>query len=203
MPPTNFEALRREPDMALKPNLAATLESAPRIGDWLSLRVDAAGKRQWQVHTGKVELGQAIHTALRQIAASALGEDVERVQVAPVATATSPDEGTTSGSRSVEDGGALLTAACRSLLQVLRARTGITDAAGSELLAHARPQDFTQAVDPALAGTVFSGDCIGNDVRNAQTLRKLAGEASFVHDMRLAGMLHARVLRGPGTAVCR
>ncbi|MEO6746898.1 MAG: molybdopterin cofactor-binding domain-containing protein, partial [Caldimonas sp.] len=94
--------------MALKPGLAATLARAPRIADWLALEIDATGTRRWTVRTGKVEIGQGIHTALRQIAASALGEALDRVQVAPVTTAGSRDEGTTSGSRSIEEGGALI-----------------------------------------------------------------------------------------------
>ena len=64
------------------------------------------------VATGKVEYGQGIWTALAQIAAEELGVRPARVVIAEVSTATSPDEGTTSGSRSVEDSGAALRRAC-------------------------------------------------------------------------------------------
>ena len=37
--------------MALKPGLAATLARAPRIGDWLELKIDASGTRRWTVRT--------------------------------------------------------------------------------------------------------------------------------------------------------
>ncbi len=65
-----------------------------------------------QVRTGKVELGQGIRTALAQIAADELGLAIERVQVLAADTAFGPDEGVTSGSLSVQDGGSALRAAC-------------------------------------------------------------------------------------------
>lgn len=175
--------------MALKPSFAASLERSPRIGDWLALGTDAAGRREWTVASGKVEIGQGIHTALRQVAASALGEDVARVRIAPVSTATSPDEGTTSGSRSVEDGGALVAAACRSLVQAVRNR-------GSDM-SQVTPDDLAQAVDHGLVTSVFDGAWIGRDLRPAGTLHKLLGDDAFIHDLQIDGMLHARVLRGP------
>ncbi len=64
------------------------------------------------VRTGKVELGQGIRTALAQIAADELGLAIERVQVLAADTAFGPDEGVTSGSLSVQDGGSALRAAC-------------------------------------------------------------------------------------------
>lgn len=60
------------------------------------------------VRTGKVELGQGLHTALAQIVADELGVAFERVRLLPVDTAASPDEGVTSGSLSVQQAGAAL-----------------------------------------------------------------------------------------------
>ena len=51
------------------------------------------------VRTGKVELGQGLHTALAQIVADELGVGFERIRMLPVDTAASPDEGVTSGSQ--------------------------------------------------------------------------------------------------------
>ncbi len=61
-----------------------------------------------QVRTGKVELGQGLHNALAQIVADGLGLDVDRVQLLPVDTEASPDQGVTSGSQSIETAGAAL-----------------------------------------------------------------------------------------------
>jgi CO/xanthine dehydrogenase Mo-binding subunit len=67
------------------------------------------------VTTGKVELGQGILTALAQIAAEELGVPLERIRMLPASTAYSPDEGVTSGSLSVQEGGKSLRIACREL----------------------------------------------------------------------------------------
>ena len=183
--------------MALKPGLAATLARAPRIGDWLAMEVDATGTRRWAVRTGKVEIGQGIHTALRQIAASALGEELDRVQVAPVTTAGSRDEGTTSGSRSIEEGGALVRGACCSLVQILRHRQANPAVAAADLLATTTAADLSESIDPGFVSAAFDGRWIGRDPEPADTMKKLLGRAAYVHDLRIGGVLHARVLRGP------
>jgi nicotinate dehydrogenase subunit B len=64
------------------------------------------------VTSGKVELGQGITTALAQIAAESLGVPLERIRMMPASTAYSPDEGVTSGSLSVQEGGAALRKDC-------------------------------------------------------------------------------------------
>ncbi|MBO0774601.1 MAG: molybdopterin-dependent oxidoreductase, partial [Actinobacteria bacterium] len=66
-------------------------------------RLDFSRPGEVTVRTGKVEYGQGIWTALAQIAAEELDVALDQVRVAAVSTATSPDEGTTSGSRSIED----------------------------------------------------------------------------------------------------
>jgi len=64
------------------------------------------------IHVGKVEIGQGIVTALAQIAAEELDLPIERIRMLPASTADSPDEGVTSGSLSIQDGGKSLRAAC-------------------------------------------------------------------------------------------
>ena len=64
------------------------------------------------IATGKVELGQGITTALAQIAAEELGVEFQKIRILPPSTAYSPDEGVTSGSLSIQDGGKALRAAC-------------------------------------------------------------------------------------------
>ena len=64
------------------------------------------------IHVGKVELGQGIVTALAQIAAEELDVPIGKIRMRPASTADSPDEGVTSGSLSIQDGGRSLRAAC-------------------------------------------------------------------------------------------
>ena len=68
------------------------------------------------IATGKVELGQGIHTALAQIAAEELNLPLEKIRILPPSTEHSPDEGVTSGSLSIQDGGGALRKACAELL---------------------------------------------------------------------------------------
>src|SRR3954463_10720900 len=75
------------------------------------------------IATGKVELGQGITTALMQIAADELGVEVSKIRILPASTAYSPDEGVTSGSLSIQDGGKGLRKACAEL-RALLAKSG-------------------------------------------------------------------------------
>src|SRR5687768_907380 len=68
------------------------------------------------IATGKVELGQGIHTALAQIAAEELNLPLEKIRILPPSTEYCPDEGVTSGSLSIQDGGSALRKACAELL---------------------------------------------------------------------------------------
>jgi CO/xanthine dehydrogenase Mo-binding subunit len=75
------------------------------------------------VASGKVELGQGITTALAQIAAESLGVPLERIRMMPASTAYSPDEGVTSGSLSVQEGGAALRKDCEELAPLFATRS--------------------------------------------------------------------------------
>src|ERR671934_2847700 len=71
------------------------------------------------IATGKVDLGQGISTAFAQIAAEELGVPLEKVRILPASTAYSPDEGVTSGSLSIQDGGKGLRLACAQLRRLV------------------------------------------------------------------------------------
>jgi CO/xanthine dehydrogenase Mo-binding subunit len=77
-----------------------------------------------------VEYGQGIWTALAQIAAEELQVALARVRVAAVSTSTSPDEGVTAGSLSVQDSGSALRQACAQardlLLTAAAAKLGVS-----------------------------------------------------------------------------
>src|SRR2546430_6151495 len=96
-----------DPPPALPP-LPAPLAANPVLSAWL----DFGDPGVVTIATGKVEYGQGVWTALAQVAAEELDVDLRRVRVAPVSTATSPDEGVTSGSRSIEESGSALRQAC-------------------------------------------------------------------------------------------
>src|ERR1019366_8624695 len=89
-------------------SLPGSLAANPVLARWL----DFGRGGEVTVRVGKVEYGQGIWTALAQVAAEELQVDLARVRMAPVSTSTSPDEGVTSGSRSVQDSGSALRQAC-------------------------------------------------------------------------------------------
>ena len=141
------------------------------------------------IATGKVELGQGITTALMQIAADELGVDIGKIRVLPASTAYSPDEGVTSGSLSIQDGGKGLRKACAEL-RALLAKSGKKsywelDVAGKDIPAEAPEK-------PARDYKV-----VGASVPRVDLPAKFAGAPSYVHDLVLPGMLHARMLRPP------
>jgi nicotinate dehydrogenase subunit B len=194
-------------------SLPENLRRNPRLSAWLQVRADGTVR----VCPGKVELGQGIRTALAQLAADELGVAIERLDVAPVATPASPDEGHTAGSRSVQDSGAAVRQACaeaRHLFLVaaaeqlgrpagelevadgeIRARDGTASTSYwklAEVVSLDRPA--TGAVAPRPLG---SGRVAGQPVPRIDVRDLVLGRPSFVHDLRLPGMLHGRVVRPP------
>src|SRR5688572_21967168 len=85
----------------------------------LSQRVHFERDGMVSIASGKVELGQGILTALAQIAAEELGVELSRIRMLPASTAYSPDEGVTSGSQSIQEGGKALRLACAELRELL------------------------------------------------------------------------------------
>ena len=196
-----------QPITALSPSLAAN----PRLDRWLTFAADGTVV----VHTGKVELGQGIRTALAQIVADELDVAVVRVRVAAASTADAPDEGYTSGSLSVQHSGAALrqvcaevraacTAAAAAQLAVdateVRLADGIFTAAGRgvsywdlptvdllDRLADARPASSTPAV----------GRHVGQSLPRIDLPAKVTGSPCYLGDLVLPGQLHARVVRPP------
>src|SRR5438105_2247609 len=107
------------------PKLPGSLQTNRMLDGWL--RIDPDGGVT--AFTGKVELGQGIVTALAQIVADELDVDLARVTMISGDTATTPNEGVTSGSRSIEDSGTALRSACAE------ARAILLDTAAAKLVA--------------------------------------------------------------------
>ena len=109
-----------------KPTLPGSLNINRSLDRWI--RFDADGSVAVQV--GKVEIGQGIITALAQVAAYELDVVLHQVRIVTANTDTNPNEGMTSGSRSVEESGEALRFACaevRSLfMQAAAQRLGVS-----------------------------------------------------------------------------
>jgi CO/xanthine dehydrogenase Mo-binding subunit len=141
------------------------------------------------IASGKVELGQGISTALAQIAAEELGVELGKVRILPASTVHSPDEGVTSGSLSIQDGGKGLRKACAELRALLR-QSGKRSYWELDVQGIDIPADAPEK--PAAEYRI-----VGTSAPRTELPAKIAGRASYVHDLALAGMLHARVVRPP------
>jgi len=164
------------------------------------------------IASGKVELGQGINTALAQIAAEELDVAFERVRIVPPSTAHSPDEGYTSGSMSVQEGGKGIREACvqaRAALlthaaELLGAPVGelavddgtITAKNGSSVTYWECAAEAGEA-PPAGAGVKPSGPAkvVGKSAPRIDLPAKVAGKPAYVQDMTLPGMFFARIVR--------
>jgi CO/xanthine dehydrogenase Mo-binding subunit len=196
--------------------LPASLAANPRLSSWLEFATDGTVV----VRTGKVEFGQGVWTALAQIAADELGVGLHLVRMAPVSTAGSPDEGVTSGSRSIEQSGSALRQACAQarvrLLAAAAAKLGVaaselgTD--GGQITRAGRPTGLSYwslatpglldvdagppvPVRPDAAWTVA-----GRDASRLDLPAKVTGTPRFIHDLVLPGMRYGRVIRPPAVA---
>src|SRR6185369_10037295 len=187
--------------------LPGSLSKEPMLDAWI--RVGADGRIT--VFTGKAELGQGIKTALVQVAAEELVVEPSRIELVTADTGRTPDEQYTSGSQSMQESGtAILHAAAQTRaalaalaakrlgvpLEQLTIREGaVNGVAYGELVAgqalHVRAQPQSPLRDP-MTRTVM-----GKPLARVDIPAKLTGQPIYVQDLRLPGMVHARVLRPP------
>jgi CO/xanthine dehydrogenase Mo-binding subunit len=191
--------------------LPASLARNPRLGQWLRFRRDGIV----EVHSGKVEIGQGILTALAQIVADELGVDASRVRMMRACTAYSPDEGVTSGSLSMQHSGEALRHVCREAraiyLDAAARSLGVEASAlrvrAGEIHAGDRRTSYAELANDGLLdrdasmGTLASfaeaTERVGATAPRLDLPDKVMGRPRFVHDVLPKGTLHGRVLRPP------
>lgn len=193
--------------------LPGPLNDNPRLDLWVSF----AESGKVIVNTGRVELGQGVLTAMAQIAADELDVDMANVFVRSGVTDGMPNEGYTAGSQSIQFGGQAMAQACADARALfLEQAAKVTGCNADELSVSdgkflrndaSTGQDYwtlRSAVDLAVNATGTGrrkaiGDraYIGRSDARTDLPAKLFGAPVFIHDMRLAGMKHARVVRQP------
>jgi nicotinate dehydrogenase subunit B len=197
---------------AAAPKPPGSLAQAPYLDSWI--RIDADGSIT--VFTGKAELGQGFKTAFQQIAAEELDVPFESLKVVTADTGRTPNEGYTSGSHSTPDSGTAIQNAAAQVREILVAeaarRRGLPaenfrtedgmvispdgerfrygDLIPAETL-HVRARPKSVLKDPA------TFKIMGQPVPRVDIPAKVTGGAAYVQDMRLPGMVHARVVRPP------
>jgi CO/xanthine dehydrogenase Mo-binding subunit len=169
----------------------------------LSRRVRILPDGSAEVRVGKVELGQGILTALRQLAANELELTPDRIRMLPAHTDHGPDEGLTAGSMSIAKAGPPLRLACanvRALFVAEAARRWGADATALE--PHFLYGELADAVNLDVeARDVPLKPFTGTDEPRLDLPDKIAGRSRFLTDLRPPGLMHGRVIRPPGRLV--
>lgn len=192
------------------PTLPVSLAANPKLSSWVKL----IGEGRVAISPGKVEIGQGIVTALAQIAADELDVDIIRIEMIRASTATSPNEGVTSGSLSIQQSGRALRHACAevrqrflvaaserlgvdaSLLEIDdgtisgpgNVRTSYWELAGDVSLDH-------DANAGATTKNVAQRAIAGHSIQRVDIPDKVFARPRFIHDCALPGLVHGRVLR--------
>ncbi len=172
-------------------------------------------------YTGKCDFGQGLYTAQMQLVAEELCVAFDRVRLIQCDTSITPDQGTTSGQQSHPTNFntanlALAAATAREALLKLAAarlatrvedlgvKDGVITARGSGALRQATYGEllggkrFEVRLDPqASRRHPREWTILGTSVPRVDMRAMVAGEFEFVHNVRVPGMLHGRVVRPP------
>jgi nicotinate dehydrogenase subunit B len=207
-------------DFAFAPGLASAQgingNPATDLDSWIAIGADG----RVTAYTGKCELGHGLFTAQTQLIAEELSVPLERVTLIQCDTALTPDQGTTSGAQSHPANFntanlALAGATAREALvqlastrlgvpvEQLSVRDGVVSAASDpakrvsygELVGGSR---FDVALNPkARRKSPSTWTVLGTPVKRLDIPALATGRFEFVHNVRVPGMLHGRVVRPP------
>jgi nicotinate dehydrogenase subunit B len=194
--------------------------SSNQVDAWIAVGADG----NVTAYTGKCELGHGLYTAQTQLIAEELGVSFDRVKLIQCDTALTPDQGTTSGAQShptnFNQGSLALAGATarEALFQLASTRLGVP-------VDQLAVRDGVISVKTDAARKVAYGELIGgrkfNLTLNTRAQRKHPGEwivlgtsvprveipaiatgqFEFVHNVRVPGMVHGRVVRPPAVGV--
>jgi nicotinate dehydrogenase subunit B len=194
---------------------AATMKIVARdqVDGFLAIDADGA----ITLYSGKVDLGTGARAALRQMAAEELGIGIDRIAMIEGDTELTPDQGPTAGSTGIAVGGVEIRQAAATARQKLlalaseklglpvsaleardgavRATSGTAAIGFGELIGG---HNFALAVDKA-APLVDPERyrVVGQPLPRPDLPAKFTGRHTYVHDVRVDGMLHGRAIRPP------
>lgn len=193
---------------------AAGPPNAALIDSWIAINGDNTAT----IYFGKIEITGA-PTGLLMIAAEELDLTIQQVRHAEWNTEVTPNQGFTAGSNSISAGGpqvrqaaaearaVLLGLASKQLgvpVSKLKVRAGVVSSADDP--------SKTVTYGALLGGKTFSAPntgkaplkqvseyrLVGKSVKRKDTPGKVRGTHPYVHQLRLPGMLHGRVVRPRG-----
>lgn len=192
--------------------LPGSLDQTRMLDAWI--KIEANG--QVTVFTGKAELGQGIKTAILQVAAEELDVPVAALKLVTADTALTANEGYTSGSQSMTSSAVAVRHAGAQVREILIAEAARRAGLPPEQL---RTEDGA-VIGPAGQrfgyGELVSDSLIHIEAQPQSKLKpagqrriagkptprvdipaKLFGLPAYVQDIRMPGMVHARIIRPP------
>jgi CO/xanthine dehydrogenase Mo-binding subunit len=214
---TPGSAAKGSAEPAKKGLVRVTAAGAPAEAtqSWLVL-----AKKGITVYSGKVELGTGVQTALAQMVVEELRLGVADVEWVQGDTLLSVSQGTTSGSKTVQNGGIQLRqAAATAFRELLRraaahfrvspdrlvaeeGRFSLARSRGKQTVSYEEllAEDVTLVPLDSEAPLVAPDDykVVGRSTRRVDLRAKLNATFEYLHDVTVPGMLHGRVVRPAG-----
>lgn len=145
---------------------------------------------------GHVDLGTGIRTALAQIVAEELEVEPGRVTMVLGHSDATPNQGPTIASASIQIAALPLRRAAAQARAWLVARTAEGTQPDVAALLAGEHVELTLA-DDVVTKPVEQYRVVGRSAARVDIPAKATGELTFVHDVRVPGMLHGRVVRPP------
>ena len=184
-----------------------------QLDSWIAIAADGS----ITAYSGKEELGQGISTAQQQLVAEELSVPFNRVKLIYCDTALTPDQAHTSGSQShpanfnSDNLGQAGATAREALFRMASQKLGIpvdqltasegVITGGSKRVTYGQlveGKKFNLALDPkAKRKSPSQWTVLGKPIPRPDLPDLVTGKFEFVHNVRLAGMVHGRVVRPP------
>lgn len=185
-----------------------------RVNSFIAMSADG----KVTAFNGHVDLGTGVRTSLAQIVADEIGVRFEDVTMILGDTNRTPNQGPTIASSTLQVSAVplrqaaaqvreMLTALAAKAIKLpaeqLRAEQGFVfvDAHPAKRLSYAQlaeGQDLNLPLDTSVQlKSVKESQYVGKPVARVDIPAKVTGQLTYVHDMRLPGMLHGRVVRPP------
>jgi len=185
-----------------------------RVNSFIAMSADG----KVTAFNGHVDLGTGVRTSLAQIVADEIGVRFEDVTMILGDTNRTPNQGPTIASSTLQVSAVplrqaaaqvreMLTALAAKAIKLpaeqLRAEQGFVfvEAHPAKRLSYAQlaeGQDLNLPLDTSVQlKSVKESQYVGKPVARVDIPAKVTGQLTYVHDMRLPGMLHGRVVRPP------
>lgn len=198
------------------PRKGAPADAVPEDG--LDLHVCLTAEGRVLAFSGHVDLGTGIRTALAQMVAEELDFPFDAVEMVLGDTAETPDQGPTIASETIQVTSVAIRIAATQIRARLIALAAAALSCGEDEIALSegvisRKGETAPAIalDTLLANErillplaesaqfkqVDQHKLVGRSVARVDIPDKVTGSFAYVHDVRVAGMLHGRVVRPP------